>query len=170
MRGLFLIPGLDFLQLSAPCTPRSLYEWKNCPEQEKFSLFFINFWLCVKQFIFRSFLAISWVLTAPHRIHWPFLGLDVFHNLQLREPVKEIWLICQNDQFSWFWGIFVIFGHFWSIFRLPRGLFSSPGLNFFAAISPLHSIESIWMEKLPFGGTRPDTRLPQSRAGGQGLY
>ena len=76
-------------------------------------IIFINFWVCEKQFILGLFLTFFGFLSAPYRIHWPFLGLVHFHNLILSEPVEEIGFICPNNHFFKFWSVFVIFGHFW---------------------------------------------------------
>ena len=76
-------------------------------------IIFINFWVCEKQFILGLFLAFFGFLSAPYCIHWPFLGLDHFHNLLLSEPVEEIGFICPNNHFFL---ILKRFCHFWSFF------------------------------------------------------
>ena len=112
-------------------------------------IIFINFWVCEKQFILGLFLAFFGFLSAPYCIHWPFLGLDHFHNLLLSEPVEEIGFICPNNHFFL---ILKRFCHFWS-FLVITSISTEPVLvsrvEFFAVISPLHSIEPIWVEKWP---------------------
>ena len=149
--GPVFVARVEFFVVISPLhftEPRWVEKW---PLGEKISLFFLNFQLFVKQFIFRSFLTIFGFLTAPFCIHKPFLGLDHFHYSQLCKPVKKIGLICQNNQFFW---IFKHFCQFWSylviILTFTRPVFVLR-VEFLAVISPLHSTEPIWGQKWPLG-------------------
>ena len=105
-----------------------------------------------KKCIFRSFLAIFGFLSAPKCSHWPFIGLNHFYNLPLYEPVKKIGLICLINQFFLILKRFCQFWSFLVIILTSTGPVFNSRVEFFAVISPLHSTQPIWVEKLPLGG------------------